>query len=246
MSVSYRPRFFWPQNQLRLPDSLYLVNVAPGLSPVHLRAPRYVDIAGMTRAAQSDVQRSMGWQVGSVNGRVTRNFEPHFVDPASQWRRLPPPHGRPGTHGPCHFQFTGGEVFLDLTLGIYILNTCQPVPDQPLTIEIFSAAYSHELLHVLDEVDIVNTWLVQRLNADQELTRTLGRSEPFSHGTERQTAAEVEPNFRSYIQTYLHDHIYAIWVRESNRRGALRDTAEEYRRVDERIQELRARLSNPH
>jgi hypothetical protein len=247
MTVTYQPRILWPQNPARLPDNLAnAVTIPSGLSREHVRAPMFVDAAGMMAAAQNDIQRPTGWTMGTTNGRVARIFEPHFANQAAQWRRVSPPQLSAGAHGPCTYRFTGGDLFLDLTLRIYILNTCMPDPNEPLTIEIFAAAYSHELLHVLDEVEIVCKWLTQQAHADQDLAATLGASRPYVFGAGRQTAIEIEQNFPRHIQTYLRDHLHGPWVRETNRRNGLRDTPDEYQRVDARIQELRARLHNPH
>src|SRR5262249_58735675 len=114
-----------------------------------------------------------------------------FPNPASQWRKSPIPGPTDTGRGPYQFQFTGGDVFLDLDLGIYIATTGEPDPIDDLSVQIFATLYSHELLHVLDETDILNNWLIPQVNSDSTVVRSLIRAEPFVYGTPRQLAAEL-------------------------------------------------------
>ena len=109
MSVTFCPRIHWPKNDLLLPADLFGVQVPSGLSEFHVRAPNFVDIAGMQRLLTSSIARSSSLGLAITNGTVPRELEVHFADPIKQWRRLSVADKQPATHGPCQFQFLGGQ-----------------------------------------------------------------------------------------------------------------------------------------
>ncbi len=155
----------------------------------------------------------------------------------------------PGTrdtgHGPYQFQFTGGEVFLDLVLGIYILTTGQPDPQDDLSVKIFAVLYEHELLHVLDATDIVHNWLPPQLNREPTVVRYLLQAQPYTYGTPRQSAAQL--NFQQFIGNTIQTAIFNVWATESNRRQQQRDAPAQYRIVQDKVNTLRAaQINRPH
>jgi hypothetical protein len=243
MSVRFCPRIHWPNNPLLLPASLFGISVPSGINGIHVRSPNYVDVPRMQQALRSGV-RSPGRGLGIVNGLVTADIRVCFADITRQWRRLPAAGGQSATHGPCQFQFSGGEVFLDLTFGIYILNTCKPVARDPISVQIFALVYEHELLHVLDEINVLKNWLPSRVTSESMVSRYLVNANPFTYGTPRQRIAQVEENFRNHIQSRLQGGISAMWAREHNRRTGRRDAPSEYRIVQQQIDTLRARQAN--
>ena len=130
-----------------------------------MRSPKFIDITEMMRLTPR-TNLSVSGSLSMVEGLVKPGLTLRFSNPTAQWRRSPLP-GVPDTgHGPWQLKFTGGEVFLDFTLEIYLLRTAQYNPNDDLSVQIFARLYEHELLHVLDAMDIVNNWLPPRLNAD--------------------------------------------------------------------------------
>lgn len=242
MSVVIKTEIKWPRNELLLPASLFNVNVPAGLSSFYVRDPNYVDVSGMQAVLRSSIVGS-GSGLGIVNGLVTRSLNVRFADISRQWTRLPPSGGGTPTHGPAQFRFAGGDVFLELTLGIYILNTNEPGTD-PISVQIFSEVYSHELLHVLDETSILTNWLQPRVTSIPAVSNYLARSQPYTYGTARQSISAVETAFRAYIQTRFQSEIESIWAVETNRRSALRDAPAQYRIVQDRVDALRRRQIN--
>src|SRR4051794_39784673 len=99
----------------------------------------------MRRSAMPREGVSIARNVGDLTVR--------YADVAAQWRRLPGPDGRPSAYGPGWFQFTGGDVILDLRIGLFLVSYVEPKPGDDLSVKIFAAHYGHELLHVLDETD---------------------------------------------------------------------------------------------
>ena len=177
-----------------------------------------------------------------TEGLVTRDLKVTFSNPVAQWRKNPMPGTRDTGHGPYQFQFTGGEVFLDLILGIYIQKTGEPERGDDLSVKIFALLYGHELLHVLDDTDIVNNWLIPQLNGESTVARFLIQSQPYTYGTPAQTA--VQADFQRYIGDRIQTAIFNLWATESNRRESLRDSPAQYRIVGDKVGELRVRQIN--
>lgn len=239
MSVTYCPRIHWPTNELLLPPDLYGVDVPTALPEVHVRAPKYADVTVMGQLARSSAVGSPGGGLSIVNGLVTRELEVNFRNPATQWRCV----SSTGGTGPGTFQFQGGEILLDLSLAIHILDHLDPDPSDEFSVQIFAEVYGHELLHVLDEIDILRNWLSPRLPGDPAIARLL--SQPFSYGTRAQPIATVETEFRQYIRTRIHGAIRdGHWAPQTNERARRRDAPSEYAKVQDRIDTLRARQIN--
>jgi hypothetical protein len=247
MSVVFKTNIQWPirVNELLLPPEYYGVTVPSGLDSFYARVPEFVDVPGIEAALRgSAVRGSTGGGLGIVNGLVTRELEVRFDNPAAQWQLVY--QGQRPTRGPATFQFRGGTVNINLKLGIYVLNINEPKPSDPISVQIFATVYEHELLHVLDDIDIVNNWLPPRLNPEQTtISRYLVQAQPFTYGTQGQTIDQIEREFRNYIQERVQSTIRNdIWAPETNRRGSARDAPGEYRIVQERIDTLRARQIN--
>lgn len=243
MSVNFVPNIIWSNNELLLPADWYNVQVPTGLAGFHVRAPNYVDVSGMSRVSRSATARAgAGGQLAIVNGLVTNDLQVRFDNMTRQWR-CTPLGGPSSRQGPGQFQFQGGDVFLDLSLGIYILNTNEPKED-PISVDIFAAIYGHELLHVLDEIDIVRNWLQPRLLAEPTIQRYLVQAQPYVFGTQSQSIAQVEQDFHTYIRNTIQTAVHNVWAVEANRRQGLRDAPSEYAIVQNRVDTLRARQIN--
>lgn len=244
MTVTFQHTINWPNNDLLIPASLFGIQVPAGLSSFHVRQPNIVDATRMNQVARSGTVRSSGGSLGQVNGLVTPELRMRFTNFSRQWRRLPTAGGQSATHGPCRFQFSGGVIFLDLTLSIFILNVNRPIPQDPISNEIFATVYNHELLHVLDAINIVTNWLQPRVRADRTVSGHLVNAQPFVFGTVRQRINQVVQEFRRHIQTTLQTAINNLFAREANRRTGLRDAPAQYRIAQQRIDALRIRQVN--
>lgn len=244
MTVTFQHTINWPNNHLIIPASFFGIQVPAGLSSLHVRDPNIVNATRMNQVAQSGSLRSSGGSLGQVNGLVSPELRVRFTNPLTQWRRLPTAGSQSATHGPCRFQFSGGVVFLDLTLSIFILDVNRPIPQDPISTEIFATVYNHELLHVLDTINIVTNWLQPRVRADRTVSGHLVNAEPFVFGTVRQRINQVEQGFRRHIQATLQTAINNLFAQEANRRTGLRDSPAQYRIVQQGIDALRIRQVN--
>jgi hypothetical protein len=246
MGVTFRRRITWPKNDLLLPAELFNVNVPPGLGSMDVRAPNFVDMTKMMQLDPGAGSSSSG-SLAITEGLVKSNVTVSFPNPAAQWRRSPAPGVKDTNHGPCQFQFSGGEVLLDFTLEIYLLDTANFDPKDDLSVQIFACLYEHELLHVLDALDIANNWLTPRLNTEPTVARYLVQGQPYVYGTPSMVLAQLEKEFQTFIGNTIQVAIFNLWATESNRREHLRDAPAQYQIVQDKVDELRARqINRPH
>lgn len=243
MSVNFRPNIDWPNNDLLLPAEWFDVKIPPGLSSFYIRDPNFVDITTMMKLSKDNATFASGG-LKMTEGLVTSDLKVRFADPSKQWRRTSLSATRDPNHGPFQYQFAGGDVFLDLTLGIYLLTTVDYNPNDDLSVQIFARLYEHELLHVFDDVDLVNNWLIPHLNTDPDVARFLVRGEPYTYGTPAMVATQTDSDFQTFIGNTIQVDIFNIWATESNRREALRDAPAEYKKVQDKVDDLRARQIN--
>jgi len=245
MAVTFRSQIRWPKNDLLLPADLFDVSVPSGLGLMDVRSPKFVDVTEMMRLTPN-TSPSVSGSLAMVEGLVKPELTVSFSNPASQWRRSPVS-GVNANRGPCQFQFTGGEVLLDLTLEIYLLRTAEYNPDDDLSVQIFARLYEHELLHVLDAVEILKNWLPPRLNTEPTVVRYLIQSQSYTYGTPSMSVSQVEKEFQAFITKTIHVAVRNMWATESNRRGALRDAPAQYKIVQDKVDNLRARqINRPH
>lgn len=246
MGVTFRANIQWPENQLLLPADWFGVRVPAGLDVFYVRAPKYLKVMEMQKRLRSSrVRIGPSGTLATVDGLVDADLTVRYADVAAQWRRLPGPDGKPSTRGPGWFQFTGGDVILELRIGLFLVNFVEPDLDDDLSVKIFAAHYGHELLHVLDETDVVTNWLPRKAPADPFVAKTLVKQEPYTYGTPSQTIDEVEKEFRVRITAMTHDYIRnGLWAPEVNRREATRDSADEYKKVQDVVDRLRAAQIN--
>lgn len=245
MSVTYRPTIDWPNNDLLLPAQLFKVKVPAGLSSFDVRDPNFVDVTQMMKLAKEDSTLPSG-ALRITHGLVTADLKVRFGNPSAQWRKSSLSAKDPN-RGPFQYQFTGGDVFLDLVLGIHLLKSVEYDSDDDLSVQIFARIYEHELLHVVDHVDLVNNWLTPHLNTDPDVAKYLVRGEPYVYGTPAMLAAQVERDFQTFIGNTIQVAIFNVWAREANRREALRDAPAQYKIVQDKVDDLRARqINRPH
>lgn len=245
MSVTFRPTIDWPNNDLLLPAKLFNVKVPAGLSSFDVRDPNFVDVTKMTQLAKEG--RTVPASLSIINGLVTADLKVRFSNPSAQWRRSSLPAAKDLNRGPFQYQFAGGDVFLDLVVGIHVLNSVEYDPDDDLSVQIFARIYEHELLHVADHLDLVNNWLPSHLNPDPDVARYLVRSEPYIYGTPSMVAAQVDREFQTFVGNTIQVAIFNVWGREANRRQALRDAPAQYKIVQDKVDDLRIRqINRPH
>jgi hypothetical protein len=244
MSVTFRPTINWPNNDLLLPAQLFNITVPVGLSSFDVRNPNFVDVPKMMQLTKEDSTVPSSGALTMTDGLVTADLKVRFANPSTQWRRGSLSSTKDPNRGPFQYQFAGGDVFLDLLLGIYLLKSVEYDPDDDLSVQIFARLYEHELLHVVDDVDLVNNWLAPHLNSDPDVARYLVRGEPYVYGTPSMVAAQVEREFQTFIGNTIQVAIFNVWARESNRRESLRDAPAQYKIVQDQVDELRARQIN--
>lgn len=241
MALTFKPRVRWPKNDLLLPAELFSISVPRGVDAFDVRSPNVVDAAEMMRLAPNSGASSSG-QLAIVNGLVTAKLTISFADPKKQWRKTPLSHGSQSPHGPWQFEFTGGDVFLDLELAIYVAKSVDYDPKDDLSVQIFALIYEHELLHVLDEIDIVTRWLPAHVLAEPTVERHLVQRKPYVYGKASSTA--MEQDFSEFLAKIIVGDINYFWVTEKNRRARLRDDPAEYKIVQEKADRLRTRQIN--
>jgi hypothetical protein len=245
MGVTFRRRISWPENDLLFSAGLHNVKVPPGLGSMDVRVPNIVDINKMNQLSGGGNSSSAG--IPGTYGFVRPNLTAIFPNPAAQWRRSPALGAKNPDFGPCQFQFTGGEVILDLTLEIYVVSGAEIVPNNHLSEQIFALVYEHELLHVVDALDIVNNWLPPRLNMEPDVVRYLVQGQPCVYGTSSMRSSQLEKEFRTSTTNPLQATIFALWEAESDRRASLRDTPAQYKIISDEVNALRCGATNrPH
>ena len=62
--------------------------------------------------------------------------------------------------------------------------------------------------------------------------------------TPAMVATQTDSDFQTFIGNTIQVDIFNIWARESNRREALRDAPAEYKKVQDKVDDLRARQIN--
>jgi len=233
---TFKPKVQWPDNPLLLRASDFGIKVPIGLSDVHIREPNFVDVTEMS-AKSKERGVGKGNALSMVNGLVTRKLGVTLADPEQQWKEL-----SGSKTGPGKFQFQGGEIFLELQLAIYVIQHVKPDPKDQFSKQIFAEVYGHELLHVLDEVTLVGS-LPDELKGDAEISKLL--TQPFNYGTKSQTMVVAAAEFRDYLRKRIAGLVVADhWAAKTNERAGRRDSPDEYKKVQDRVETLRAKQIN--
>lgn len=161
-----------------------------------------------------------------------------FDDIAAQWRPVQQA-SAPGTRQaptrgpltriqqcpatpPSQWIFQGGNVYLDLTITVYVVE----IYNQS---RVLAEIMSHELLHVQDELEIINNWLPAQLDQDPMLRRYLVERRPVDNQM-----------FQHWFRgSHFQEYVRGTWAPEHNARGSRRDSPEEYEHRRRVIQRLR-------
>lgn len=243
--MNFRTDIRWPDNTQLFLVGKTGVQVPAGLDASNVREAKFVDVTGMQAQLNSSAGKSGPGGLSIVEGLVTAELTVKFNDVAKDWKRLPDPDGKPATRGPGRYQFIGSELVFDLRLALFHISYVEPKAGDDLSMKIFATLYSHELLHVLDEVDVVKNWLPDKAKAEPFIEKTLIKCEPYTYGTPSQTIDQVDTEFRTKITTMTHDYIRnSLWAPEVNRREGIRDSPTEYKKVQDVVDKLRAAQIN--
>lgn len=235
MSVNFKPRITWKErmNELICPYEWYGIQKPTGLSPFHVREPKFVSMDELGKLVRGGTAHNTPRGLSMVQGLTDNDFQVKFTDPQAQWRALPGPDGKPATRGPVNFQFQGGDVILELTLGLYLVDSVEPGDDEKSR-KIYNLFYEHELLHVMDEVDIVQQWLPQQAKQDPTVAKYFVQAEPYTYGLQSQTAEQARADFLQFVTR----PIFNLWAGESNRREKIRDAQAEYDKISDQYYKL--------
>ena len=214
-------------NDLLLPAPLYGIRVPPGLVG-QVPGPDFVSPARMVSMLQA-ARGGPGGGLGVVHGLTKAEFSLRFSNPGQQWKQV-----RTGS-GPPFWQFQGGDVFLEVEITVYVLDGDRPHPGDRISNRIFAIIVEHELLHVLDEIDLVSQWMPAQARQDEKVKKYLTNAEPVD-----------DSMFRFWFQgrgleNWLRD---GLWAPEHNARAAVRDSPGEYGRLQRAIDALRIQAIN--
>jgi hypothetical protein len=227
MQYQFKPRISFTNDQ-RLSAAMYGVRIPSGLPSTSAPAPNFVDPTTMVSLLRS-ASGGHGRGLGVTHGLTTTEFSVTFPNPAQQWRQVTTGNAVP------RWQFQGGDVFFDTTITVYVLEGDRPQPHDDLSRRLFAIIMEHELLHVLDEIDIVSRWMAPEANRDEKVLKYLSNAEPVDN-------AMFQSWFRgSGFSDWLKN---GPWVAEHNRRGGARDAAHQYAALQRQIDDIRVQMTN--
>lgn len=224
-----KPRISFGNDQL-LDAGSYRIQIPPQLAASNAHAPVFVD-AGKINSLRQTAGGGHGPGLGVTHGLTVTDIDIGFSNLSQQWRQVRTSAAMPS------WQFVGGDVFLDATITVYVYDGDRPDLSDKLKTDIFAIIMQHELLHVLDEIDIVSRWMVPQVYSDEKVTRYLTNAELVDYSM-----------FRSWFQGDLFSNWLkdGIWAPEHNRRGSLRDGAHQYAKLQSEIQDLQVQMINRH
>ena len=219
----FKPRISFGKGVM--PAAMYGLKIPPGLPTTSVPAPEFISPERMVALLKS-AAGGHGNGLGVVHGLTVTEFVVTFPN-STQWRQV-------GTTFP-KWQFQGGDVVFDATINVYVLEGDRPQPNDDLSRQLFAIIMEHELLHVLDEIDIVSRWMAPEAAKDDKVLKYLSNAEPVDAGM-----------FQSWFKgsgfsNWLKD---GIWAPEHNRRGTIRDAASQYAALQRQIDDIRIKMTN--
>jgi len=215
-------------NELLLPGDLYGIRVPAGLSSNGVPAPEFVDPTTMVSLLR-EAGGGHGSGLGVTHGLTKAEFAVTFPNATHQWRQV-----QTGASVPF-WQFQGGDVFLDVTITVYVLEGDSPDPKDDLSVKMFAIIMEHELLHVIDEIDIVTRWMPPEAYKDEMVVRYLTNAEAVDYKMYQHWFQGK--GFTDWLKS-------GIWAPEHNRRGSIRDSAHQYQALQKQIDDIRVRMTN--
>ncbi|HEV7257094.1 MAG TPA: hypothetical protein VGN82_04865 [Bosea sp. (in: a-proteobacteria)] len=215
-------------NTVVVPKGRYAIKPPKGLTASDLRLPKFVRREDMMKLL-SGTQKNNPGQLASVHGLVTAEFAVAFPDIDKQWLRSVGPQNR------VTWRFQGGEVVLEVTISVHVLEDDRPLDKDRLSQKLFAVIWEHELLHVLDDIEIVRDWLPGQVREDEWSRKYLIGAQELPDST-----------FEHYIRkdnltVWFRD---GPWLTERNRRAGIRDSAANYAHVSDEINTIRSQMTN--
>ena len=164
-----------------------------------------------------------------TGGLVKTEFALEFDELSRQWKSE-----KSGARNMMRFQ--GGVVHLQITIGVYLLHRFKPKKGNPDSEDLFSVIMEHELIHVADDIDIVSNWLPPRVRQDRQVIANLDYLNPI-----------VERSYNHWIKKRKLEQwiLKGPWAQERNRRQQLRDSKEEYGKVQDELASIESRHALP-
>jgi hypothetical protein len=212
-------------NKGKISADVYGINVPATILRSNIPAPKIVNTATMNSKASH--QQKVG-MLTAVGGLVVPHLKLRFPDIKKQWKSV----GPAGPRSMWYFQ--GGDVYFDLTLEVYILETFRPNAADPISKKLFGVVMEHELLHVHDEIDVVKNWLPKTAYQDKKVKSLLSDGRPLG-----------KKDYEHWIvKGHLENWLKGTWVPERNRRASVRDSKHGYAPFRQRIDNLRIKQTN--
>jgi len=213
-------------NKVVVPAPRYGVKPPRGLDVDDLRMPNFVKPQEMM-ALLTDTPHHNPSRLAVTHGLVKTQFAFVFSDIEQQWRRLA------GAQNRITRQFQGGDVFVQATIAVNILDADRPIEKNKLSEKLFAVIWEHELLHVLDDIEIMRKWLPEKAREDEWLKKYMTEARELD-----------ESSFDHYIRKdnltpWLRD---GLWTAERNRRAEIRDAPARYAELNEAIANIRSQM----
>jgi hypothetical protein len=210
------------KNQKQLPASLLkLIKAEPGVT---IYEPIFVDASGMQALRKSRNSNSQGQGLSTVAGLTVPAFGLSFSDIDKQWTKK-------DTGGAVQWLFSGGKVYFDIEIAVYMLQGYDNPP------KAYAAIVEHEYLHVYDDIVLVNKTLPEELLKDDTYTK------PYLVDGKAVSDSTFQYVFKG---DKYGKWVEGIWAEKRNEREQFRDSEEEYKRFRDRIDDARSELVRPH
>ena len=191
------------ESQAIVPVSNYPGLLVPPGVPVH--EPIAISFARMSQLAPDKFPAPAGLTVAT--GELSMKLQ-------GTWK--------PTETAPVMWKWQGGDMQLDVTVAVYIIDKYQPVK------KLFEVILSHELMHVEDDIDIVTLYLPQELVKDPYVKKYLLDQAPLDDSMYRNWFCTDK------FQQYLRE----IWAAERNVRQVGRDSGPLYERYKVNVAKL--------
>lgn len=215
-------------NTVIVPKARYPIKPPSGLTASDLRLPKFVRREDMMKLL-SGTQKNNPSKLASVHGLVTAEFAVIFPAGDKQWQRSPLAQNR------VSWRFQGGDVVLEATITVHVLEDDRPLDKDRLSQKLFAVIWEHELLHVLDDIEIIRDWLPRQVREDEWSRKYLVDAQELPDST-----------FDHYIRkdnltSWFRD---GPWLTERNRRAGIRDSPAHYAHLSDEINTIRSQMIN--
>jgi len=190
----------------------YKIALPAGLAAIDAPQPEFVNRQGLDKL--------LGKPRPSVKGVAKAKFSLAYANFNQQWRQVP------SKNGPPQWQILGGELYFESTVSVHILDEYNPRDNDKSSVNRFRIIIQHELEHVLDDADLVRTYMPQAVLKDSIIDRYFVQKLPMDNSM-----------FDYFIRgPKLRDYLEPTWMLERNKRADKRDSPEEYNRLMREMQ----------